>query len=129
MKKIKNSSVNQKDRIVCVTVTGTHKFYYQSSKSGVQLYLFEKKSSPSIFSFFKDYGVRLNGLGYSLTLKQIYEYRRMYRNHKIKEVFERLPGMIEYVLREYNKQKEQDNCKDIIENADEFIYDDRELAA
>lgn len=40
MKRINNSSVNQKDRIVCVTVTGAHKFYYQPSKSTERLYLF-----------------------------------------------------------------------------------------
>lgn len=59
MKKIKNASVNQKDRIICET-TNVHKYYYQPYKSNEQLYLFTKDRSPSICSFFKDYGMRMN---------------------------------------------------------------------
>lgn len=131
MKKIKNSSVNNKDRIVCVTVTGAHKFYYQPYKSNERLYLFTTEDfSGSVFAYFRDCGRCMDGRGFSLTVKELYEDRKMYRNHKIGKIFDRLPGMVDYVLRENNEQKEQvkQNQKAMKKN-DKFNYEDRELAA
>ena len=128
MKKIK-TQVNPKDRIICVTFAGSHKFYFQSYKSKEQLCLFDKRRSPSIYSFFKDYGVCLNGLGYSITLKQFYEHRNMYRNHKLKELFDRLPGMIDYVLRENTEQNEQGKGNNRVKNARKINFEDHEFAA
>lgn len=48
------------------------------------------------------------GRGFSLTIKELYEDCKMYRNPKIGKIFDRLPGMIDYVLRENAEQKEQD---------------------
>lgn len=130
MKKIKNSSVNQKDRIICETTSNIYKFYYESYKSNEQLYLFKKDRSPSISSFFEDYGVRMNGVNYSMTLKQFYEHRKLYRNHKLKEIFDRIPSMVTYVLNERDEMmKEQVKHNNRVKNADKVIYDDREFAA
>lgn len=130
MKKINNSSVNQKDRIICETTSNVHKFYYEPYKSNEQLYLFTKDRSPSICSFFKDYGVRKNGLNYSLTLKQFYALQKFYENHKLKEIFDRIPSMVTYVTNERDgMKKEQVKHNKHVKNADKVIYEDRELAA
>ncbi len=130
MKKINNSSVNQKDRIVCVTVPGTHKFYYQSFKSNERLYLFTTEDfSGSVFAYFRDNGRCICGRGFSLTIKELYEDRKMYRNPKIGKIFDRLPGMIDYVLRENAEQKEQTKNNNKVKNAVEVIYEGHELAA
>ena len=129
MKKIK-SQVNLKDRIVCVTVTGAHKFYYQSSKSKERLYLFTTEDfSGSVFAYFRDNGRCMGDCGFSLTIKELYEDRKMYRNSRIGKIFDRLPGMIDYVLREAVEQKEQVKHNNSVNNANKVIYEDRELAA
>ena len=107
MKKINNLSVKQEDRIVCVTVTGAHKIYYQPSRSKERIYLFSTDS---------------------LTIKEIYEDRKMYRNPKIGKIFDRIPGMVDYVLRDNNEDKEQDK-HNRVKNSDKVIFEDRELAA
>ena len=131
MKKINNSSVNQKDRVVCVTVMGAHKFYYQPYKSNERLYLFSTEDfSGSVFAYFRNNGRCMSGRGFSLTIKELYEDREMYRNAKIGKVFDRLPGMIEYALRENVKQKEQTKQHlKVTKKNDKVYYDDRELAA
>lgn len=130
MKKIK-SQVNPKDRIVCVTVTEAHKFYYQPYKSKERLYLFTTEDfSGSIFAYFRDNGRCMGGRGFSLTIKELYEDRRMYRNPKIGKVFDRLPGMIDYVLRENTVQKGRvKQYRKAPKKTDNVIYEDRELAA
>ncbi len=130
MKKIKNSSVNKKDRIVCVTVTGVHEFYYKPYKTNERIYLFATKDfSGSIFVYFRDNGRCMGGRGFSLTIKELYEDRKMYRNPKIWKIFDRLPGMIDYVLRENTVHKEQVRHNNRVSDADEIIYEVRELAA
>ena len=130
MKKINNSLVNQKDRIVCVTVTGAHKFYYQPSKSKERLYLFTTEDfSGSVFAYFRDNGRCMGGRGFSLTINELYEDRKMYRNPKIGKIFDRLPVMIDYVLRENAEHKEQAKNNNKVKNADKVIYEDRKLAA
>ncbi len=129
MKRIK-SQVNLKDRIVCLTVTGAHKFYYQPYKSNEHFYMFTTEDfSGSIFTYFRDNGRCMGGRGFSLTIKELYEDRKMYRNPKIGKIFDRLPGMIDYVLRENAEQKEQVKHNNRVKKADKVIYEDRELAA
>ena len=53
----------------------------------------------------------------------------MYRNPKVGKIFDRLPGMIDYALREAAKQKERVKRNNRVKNADKVIYEDRELAA
>ena len=130
MKKINNSSVNQKDRIVCVSGTGAHILFYQPNKSKERIYLFTTEDfSGSVFTYFRDNGRCLDGRGFSLTIKELYEDRKMYRNFKVGKLFDRLPGMIDYVLREKTIDKEQVNLNDKVLNADKVIYEDREIAA
>lgn len=130
MKKINNSSVNQKDRIVCLTVTGAHKFYYQPFKTKERFYLFSTEVfSGSIFAYFRDNGRCMGGRGFSLTIKEIYEDRKMYRNPKIGKIFDRLPGMIDYILRENTEQKEQGRYDNRVTSANEDVYEDHEIAA
>ena len=130
MKKIKNTSVSQKDRIVCVTVTEAHKFYYQPSKSKERLYLFTTEDfSGSVFAYFRDNGRYTVGRGYSLTIKELYEDRKMYRNPKLGKIFDRLPGMIDYVLCENTEQEEQGKHNNTVKNADKVIYEDLERVA
>lgn len=129
MKKINNLSVKQEDRIVCVTVTGAHKIYYQPSRSKERIYLFSTDDfSGSIFAYFRDNGRCMGGRGFSLTIKEIYEDRKMYRNPKIGKIFDRIPGMVDYVLRDNNEDKEQDK-HNRVKNSDKVIFEDRELAA
>lgn len=130
MKKIKNSSVNKKDRVVCVTVTGAHKFYYQPYKSNERLYLFATEDfSGSIFAYFRDNGRCMDGCGFSLTINELYEDRKMYRNPKVGKIFDRLPGIIDYTIRENTEQKEQVKSNNRVKNADKVIYKGCELAA
>lgn len=130
MKKINNSSISQKDRIICVTVTGAHKFYYQPFKSNERIYLFTTEDfSGSVFAYFRDNGRCMSGRGFSLTIKELYEDRKMYRSPKIGKIFDRLPRMIDYVLRENAEQKEQIKRNNRVNNANKVIYEDREFAA
>ena len=71
----------------------------------------------------------MGGCGFSLTIKELYEDRKMYRNPKIGKIFDRLPGIINYVLRENTVQKEQVRHNNRVSDADEIIYEVRELAA
>lgn len=130
MRKINNSSVNLKDRIVCVTATGAHRFYYQPFKSNERHYLFATEDfSGSVFAYFRDSGRCMGGRGFSLTIKELYEDRKMYRNPKVGKIFDRLPGTIDHVLRENAEQKEQVKRYNRVQNVDKFICVDRELVA
>lgn len=129
MKKIK-ASFGQQDRIVCATNQGCHEFYYQPVGSKERILLFmTDEFSGSVFAYFRDNGRCMGGRGFSLTIKELYEDCKMYRNPKIGKIFDRLPGMIDYVLRENAEQKEQDKHNNKVKNADKIIYEDRELAA
>ena len=130
MKRIKSASVDKKDRVVCVTVTGAHIFYYQPCGSDKRFYLFTTEDfSGSVFVYFRDHGRCADGRGFSLTIQELYEDRRMYRNPKIGKLFDRLPGLIDCVLRENTERKEPDNRKHRAKKAVGGNYDDRDLAA
>ena len=56
MKKIK-ADVNQKDRVILVSVEGGHRFYYQPAGSAERVYLFERTDfSGSLFGYFRERG-------------------------------------------------------------------------
>lgn len=122
MKKIR-SHVNPKDRIVCVTATAAHHFYFISCKSDERLYLFTTKAfSGSVFAYFRDHGVYKDD-GFSLTLKELYEDHKVYRNPKLRKIFDRLPGAIDYIIREKQvRHPERSKRSKVVNN-------DRELAA
>lgn len=129
MKKIK-SQVNPKDRVVCVTVIGAHKFYFEPYKSHKRLFLFETEDfSGSVFAYFRDNGRCMGERGFSLTIKELYEDRKMYRNPKVGKIFDMLPGKLDKAISKNNKKKEQVKSNNRVKNADKGIYDDRELAA
>ena len=70
MKKIKATTINPKDRVICVTVHGAHEFYYQPVASKERIFLYATKdSSGSIFAYFRDRGRNLADRGFSLTIK------------------------------------------------------------
>lgn len=101
-----NAKFNQKDRVICVTVDGGHEFYYQPARSNDRILLFTMdKFSGSVFAFFRDKGRNLSDRGFGLTIKELYEFKD-FKNPKLTRVIERIPGMIEYVLRERTTQKE-----------------------
>lgn len=105
MKRISMNHDN-KDRIICVSDIGKHKFYYQPVGTKERLWLFDTKTfSGSVFGFFRKHGRNLEGIGFSMTIKELYEAGNG-RNKKISKIMDRIPGQIEYVLREGNEQIE-----------------------
>lgn len=131
MRKIRGN-FNQKDRIICVTVHGGHEFYYQPVGSTERIWLFETEDfSGSIFAYFRDKGRTVDGRGFGLTIKQMYEFKE-FQNVKLCKLFtDRIPKMVEYVVRERLEQKEME--KKIITTSKEATHsrycEDRELAA
>ncbi len=98
MKKI-NAKFNNKDRIICTAVDGSNEFYYQPAGTKQRFWLFKtKRFSGSVFSFFRKHGRNLDGLGFSLTIKEIYELGRS-RNCKLSKIMELIPIHTEYVIR------------------------------
>ena len=79
MKKI-NTNHDNKDRIICVSELG-------------------KNFSGSVFAFFRKYGRCLDGIGFSMTVRELYEVGNGH-NVKINKILERIPAQVEYVLRE-----------------------------
>lgn len=99
MKKI-NTNHDNKDRIICVSETGKHKFYYQPVGAKERLWLFDTKSfSGSVFAFFRKYGRNLDGIGFSMTVRELHEAGNGH-NVKINKILDRIPAQVEYVLRE-----------------------------
>lgn len=99
MKKI-NTNHDNKDRIICVSELGKHKFYYQPVGTRERFWLFDTKNfSGSVFAFFRKYGRCLDGIGFSMTVRELYEVDNGH-NVKINKILERIPAQVEYVLRE-----------------------------
>lgn len=60
---------DNKDRIICVSESDKHKFYYQPVGTRARLWLFDTKNfSGSVFAFFRKYGRCLDGIGFSMTV-------------------------------------------------------------
>lgn len=97
MRKIK-ACIDQKDRIVCVTVPGSHEFYYQPTGSEERTLLFTSPFSGSVFTYFRDKGRNMRGRGFSLTIREIYMFNRYY-NVKLAAVLEKIPAAVERTLR------------------------------
>lgn len=99
MKKI-NTNHDNKDRIICVSDVGKNKFYYQPVGTKERLWLFDTKNfSGSVFAFFRRHGRNLDGIGFSMTVKELYEVGNGH-NVKIAKILDRIPAQVEYVLRE-----------------------------
>ncbi len=114
MKKIK-AKHDKKDRIICVTSAGKHDFYYVPVGTKERFWLLNTKDfSGSIFGFFRKNGRNMDGRGFSLTIKEIYEIGKS-KNDKINKIMDRIPSQVEYVIRE--------NCLDMEKN--ELSFADR----
>lgn len=99
MRKIKKSH-NQKDRIICVTAMDRHSFYYQPVGSKERIWLFDTKHfSGSVFGFFRNHGRNLDGIGFSLTLRELHDLGNDH-NVKIAKILDRIPAQVEYVIQE-----------------------------
>lgn len=98
MKKIKAKHGN-KDRIICVSETGKHKFYFRPASTKECLWLFDTKNfSSSVFAFYRKHGRNLDDIGFSMTVKEMYEIGNGH-NVKINKILDRIPTQVEYVLR------------------------------
>lgn len=138
MKKIKNSTINQQDRIVCTALPGELVFYYQVYESGERIALFKGEDdkpipfSGSVFNFFRERGRSFDGhSGFSLTIRELYSVDKgYYRNPKLAKLFNRLSHAIDTAIRENNEQKEQvKQSQKVTKKNEKVYYDDRELAA
>ncbi len=72
----------------------------------------------------------MNDRGFSLTIKELYEFKE-YHNHKLATVMKRIPGQVEYVIRE-RSETESGRNKPIAPRLPEcccFENDDDERAA
>lgn len=91
---------DNKDRIICVSEIGKHKFYFQPIGTKECLWLFDTKNfSGSVFAFFRKYGRMLDDIGFCMTVKELYEVGNGH-NVKISKILEHIPMHVEYVLRE-----------------------------
>lgn len=102
MKKI-NMKHDNKDRIICVSESDKHKFYYQPVDTRVRLWLFDTNNfSGSVFAFFRKYGRCFDDVGFSMTVRELYEVGNGH-NVKINKILDRIPAQAEYVLREHDE--------------------------
>ena len=95
---MKKLNTNNKDRIVCVTVLGRHEFYYQPVATGERIWLFGVPFSGSVWTYFRTKGRNLQGRGFSLTVKELYQFKD-YKNPKLTHIMERIPVLINYTLK------------------------------
>ena len=109
MKKI-NAKFSQKDRVICVTEQGTHKFYYKSTDSKERTLLFAIAFSRSVLEYFRKKGRSTDEHGYEITLRELYAFKD-FRNYKLSKLMQRIPWMIEYVIREYLTPAENSHSK------------------
>lgn len=98
MKKIKMNHSNS-DRIICVTTEGQHNFYYQPFGMKDRYWLVKCNFSGSIFTYFRDHGRNMEGAGYSVTIREFYNFR--HENVKLNRLMDRIPSLVDYVIKEH----------------------------
>lgn len=98
MKRIKSPHDN-KDRIICVATDGHHDFYYQPVGTKDRYWLSRCDFSGSIFDHFRSKGRNMEGLGFSLSIRELYKFNR--GNIKLVRLMDRIPGQVDYVIQEY----------------------------
>lgn len=99
MRKIKNTNISQKDRIVCESIPNKLRFSYKAAGANKEMYLFETDYSPSLYQYFRNTGRRDGTNALSMTISQFYCFRE-YHNKKLAKTLERIPAMVDYVLME-----------------------------
>ena len=121
---------SSKDRIICISVPGKHRFYYQPAGTHEQIWLFDTKAySPSIFLYFHRNGRRMSDKGNSLTIKEIYEFKE-YHNFKLAALMERIPRAVAYVIRDHYEEERNQSQYAVSRSPDycDFVRDDRHAA-
>ncbi len=94
---MKKMHVNSKDRIICVTTTDQHEFFYQPYKSNTPIFLFRtQKFFGSVFAHFHNKGRAMSVKGWGITCGELYKFDR--RNFKLTEIMERIAGTVNYVV-------------------------------
>lgn len=126
MRKI-NAQHNSCDRVVCVKAPDKLRFYYQPARSGERIWLFDThKFSGSVFAYFREHGRSVHGEDRSITLRELYRFKD-YGSFKLAKVMQRIPGQVEYVIREleaFEKDRKRHaasvaQCRDLVgEGAD-----------
>lgn len=99
MKKI-NAAFNSQDRIICVSNHGTQRFFYQPYGTHDRHWLFDADFSGSVFHYFKAHGRNLSGPGFSLTIREFYQYKYSRGDTKLNKLMDRIPGYVEYAIKE-----------------------------
>ena len=99
MKKIKTPPWNDKDRIFYVAGEGIQDLYYQPAGTKRRYWLSGGSFHGSVFAYFRQKG-RNEGVAFSLTLRQLYQFKD-YQNPVLTKLVERIPGMVDYVIAEY----------------------------
>ena len=97
MKKI-NEKHSEKDRIICIS-SDKHQFYYQPAGTNDRFWLLDVPSySHSVFTYFLNRGRRDREQEFSLTIGELYRFRD-FHNIKLAHILERIPGLVDYVIR------------------------------
>ncbi len=123
MRKIK-AMFDKNDRIVCISIPGKHQFFYQPVRTNERIWLFDTKDySGSIFDYFRTKGRNMSERGFSLTIKELYEFKE-YHNRKLLAVMERIPSQLEYVIRERSEGERNQN-KQIVSHVSAYHDDER----
>ena len=104
---MKKMHVNSKDRIICVTTTDQHEFFYQPYKSNNPIFLFRtQKFFGSVFAHFHKKGRAMSVKGWGITCGELYKFDR--RNFKLTEIMERIAGTVNYVVANELRRYEAD---------------------
>lgn len=93
MKKIKVPHDN-KSRIICVNCPGKLVFWYQPAGERMRYRLLVHPFSGSIFAYFRDYGRKMNGPGFGLTIAELYRFHK-HESVRLNRLMERLPGAVD----------------------------------
>ena len=89
MRKIKGN-IKKSSRVTIVRNADNINFYYQDNWGRERDYLYSMKYSPSVMNYFGKNGK---------TIDELYQFKK-WNNHKLSKLIERLPKVIEYVIKE-----------------------------
>ncbi|MBE6752755.1 MAG: hypothetical protein E7559_00125 [Ruminococcaceae bacterium] len=91
-----------KDRIICVGEVENLIFYYNPFQTSDRIYLFETKAFyGSVFAYFRKMGRNMQARGFSLTIKELYEFCD-YNNPRLTGIIHRIFIVLKSVLSDEN---------------------------
>jgi len=99
MKKI-SSVHNDRDLILCTAVPGKLQFSYQPLHATKSYYLFDCDMNKEVLAYFRSVGTNISPHSFALTIEELYRFRD-YHNRKLAHLIPRIPGHVDYVIREY----------------------------